>query len=171
MNVILADHAHRVVNIPARSIKSIVGVEHQQIPEEYAGSKTLIRYSYGAGNLFAWLRTVPAAVMAEVEKKTDGTPQAWVPLVDTNGDQSFLLSAIIIAIHGVDPEKCKGAQSRVDFYPFADGTEIKFALCIETPEEIEEIRAALADSIAAAQPAMPAPPMKPAKARRASTRK
>lgn len=157
MNVLLVDHAHRVIKIPATSLKSIVGVEHDKIPDDLYGSKTIIRYDYGAGPMFAWLRTAAAQVMAQVAECTKAAPQAWLPLVTPEGDDIYIPAALLVAIHGLAPEECGGANSRVDFDAFGDGREIKFARVVETPDEIETVRVPVEQSIAEAALLAPVP--------------
>lgn len=164
MNVLLADHAHRVIKIPASSIKSIIGVEHDSLPEERQGCKTIVRYNYGAGPMFAWLRTSAEQVMAQSMK---AMLAPWLPLKTPKGDDVFLLAHTIVATHGLDPAECSGANTRVDFDAFGDGTEIKFATVVDTDDEIEAIRNVVEQSIReAVVPPAATPAPKPPRKRR-----
>lgn len=164
MNVLLADHAHRVIKIPATSIKSIIGVEHESLAEERQGCRAIIRYNYGAGPMFAWLRTPAEQVMAQSMK---AVPAPWLPLKTARGDDVFLLAHTIIATHGLDPAECGGANTRVDFDAFGDGTEIKFATVVDTDDEIEATKAVVEQSIT---DAVAPPPVIPAPTRRRKPR-
>ncbi len=147
MNVLLADHAHRVIKIPATSIRSIIGVEHADLPEDKKGCKSILRYDFGAGPMFAWLRTAAEQVMVQATKFA---PAPWVPLTTAEGDDVYLLAPSIIATHGLDPDECAGANTRVDFDAFGDGREIKFATVVETDDEIEAAKGVVEASLAEA---------------------
>ncbi|WP_298689068.1 hypothetical protein [uncultured Sphingomonas sp.] len=164
MNVLLADHAHRVIKIPATSIRSIIGVEHADLPGDKKGCKSILRYDFGAGPMFAWLRTAAEQVMVQATKFA---PAPWVPLTTTEGDDVYLLAPSIIATHGLDPDECAGANTRVDFDAFGDGREIKFATVVETDDEIEAARAVVEASLAEALQPKPAQLNSPRPARRA----
>lgn len=137
MNIRLHLENGRLIDLPANSVGSIIGVGNNP-PSDRPDAKAIIFYDFGTDEQIAFVAEDSVTVFNLLQGASPAMAASWMPLHDAH-DTHYLQAHSLVRMLEVDPEANAGCAMQIHFRP-TPGGKPRFVFVVETMGDIDKMR-------------------------------